>query len=194
MASFTFLKDLEVDVDDFSDSTPPKKTQPGDGMTFIPVPIAIADWLSKRGKAVRPEMTKTQRAELKECFNLIDADGSGAIGADEMTDAFEFMDIKVSPKELAEIIAEVDRDGSGEIEYTEFVEIMTSSLETISKRKAKTAGEDEASDEMVLPFPLLATAYRRKQLITAMFGTDVQARTRIIDQATKASEEAAALK
>lgn len=39
--------------------------------------LSIAEWLRAHGKFVRPELTKKQRLELKECFELIDADGSG---------------------------------------------------------------------------------------------------------------------
>ena len=39
--------------------------------------LSIAGWLRAHGKFVRPELTKQQRQDLKECFELIDTDGSG---------------------------------------------------------------------------------------------------------------------
>lgn len=52
-------------------------------------PLAVSSWLRKRGKASRPELTRTQRAELAECFALIDEDGSGAIDHSELEEAFK---------------------------------------------------------------------------------------------------------
>eukprot|EP00854_Cymbomonas_tetramitiformis_P008489 gene8489-10084_t len=158
-------------------------------LTFVPVPVAVATWLRKHGKAVRPELTNQQRVELKECFNLIDSDGSGAIGAGELMDAFRFMGIKITRPELKSILDEVDRDGSGEVEYAEFVEIMTCSLERFSSRS-----NDDEEVAAPLPFPLLATAYRRRKLLEAMFSGDSEKRNRMTDQANRAMAEVEQLK
>lgn len=40
-------------------------------------------------QVVRPKLTKGQKIQLKECFELMDADGSGAIDADELFAAFK---------------------------------------------------------------------------------------------------------
>ena len=39
--------------------------------------MAYAQWLKVHGKLKRPELSKKQELELKECFELIDAGGSG---------------------------------------------------------------------------------------------------------------------
>ena len=39
--------------------------------------VGVDAWLRAHGKTVRPELTKKQKQELKECFDLIDTDGSG---------------------------------------------------------------------------------------------------------------------
>lgn len=64
-----------------------------------------------------------RQAELRECFALIDEDGSGAIDVDEMRTAFSFLGVAMSQKEVEEMFAEVDEDGSGEIEFDEFIEV-----------------------------------------------------------------------
>lgn len=43
-------------------------------------------------QSLRPKLSEEQRKQLEECFELMDADGSGAIDADELGAAF-----KVSP-------------------------------------------------------------------------------------------------
>ncbi|KAK3263690.1 hypothetical protein CYMTET_27520 [Cymbomonas tetramitiformis] len=110
-----------------------------DFIQFTPVLFEIAEWLKKRHKPIRPELSERQRKELKECFNLIDADGSGAITAEELTDAFQFMNVPV--------------------EYDEFVEIMTSSLQNLDVGQAN-ARKHRGKPGVLLPFAILATAYR----------------------------------
>ena len=38
---------------------------------------------------VHPPLSRQSRRQLKECFDLMDADGSGAIDADELHAAFQ---------------------------------------------------------------------------------------------------------
>jgi hypothetical protein len=40
-------------------------------------------------QALRPRLTAEHKEQLMECFDLMDADGSGAIDADEMGAAFK---------------------------------------------------------------------------------------------------------
>ena len=51
---------------------------------------------------------------MLECFDLMDADGSGAIDAGEMGAAFKLLGFRLSRAEVEGILAEVDHDGSGE--------------------------------------------------------------------------------
>lgn len=147
-------------------------------MSDNPIPRDVAMWLRKHNKAVPASLTKQQRLELKECFNMIDADGGGSLGVQELEDAFQFMGFNISPQHLKDIIEEVDRDGSGEVEYTEFEEIITSALEEIQRR---TGGGGH-----MVSFPVLATAYRRRKLLQAMVGTDEETRELMIDRTSKA--------
>ena len=61
--------------------------------------------------------------ELRECFALIDEDGSGAIDVDEMRTAFSFLGVAMSQREVEDMFAQVDEDKSGEIEFNEFIEV-----------------------------------------------------------------------
>ncbi|KAI7841358.1 hypothetical protein COHA_004976 [Chlorella ohadii] len=135
-------------------------------------------------------------------------DGSGAIDAEELDAAFKLLGLSVSRREVEAMLAEVDRDGSGEVEYAEFLEIMTIQLAKLAEQKeaaatgrAKTAagsgggkappaqgragsgdgeggngdaaaGDASAAAAAVLPFDLVATAYRRKKLMGALAEDD----------------------
>lgn len=48
----------------------------------------------------RPKLTDEQKAQLKVCFDLMDADGSGSIDADELSDAFELLGMNLSRAEI----------------------------------------------------------------------------------------------
>lgn len=75
------------------------------------------------GQKPRLELTKKQRQELRECFNLIDTDGSGSISQAEITEALSYMGVHVTANSLAKIMKDVDTDGSGELEYSEFSQV-----------------------------------------------------------------------
>ncbi|XRB04568.1 centrin-1 [Pycnococcus provasolii] len=171
-----------------------KKRDAKQDAASVDVASSIAAWLRKRGKAVRPVLSKEQRDELRECFNLIDADGSGAIDADELIEAFKVLGYHIKRKECEALLAEVDRDGSGEVEYPEFVEIMTTKL---SKRNDED--DDDVSDAVkadaarakkkALPFQLLATAYRRKRMLEAVIHDENGMRAKLALKAEENEEE-----
>ena len=77
------------------------------------VSVSIEDWLRKHGHAVRPSLTKQERAQLAECFALMDKDGSGAIDVDELYRAFRVLGLHVTKQSVSELLAQVDSDGSG---------------------------------------------------------------------------------
>ena len=49
----------------------------------------ISSWLRKHGKPVRPRLDRKQLDALRECFDIIDTDGTGTITADELQDVFK---------------------------------------------------------------------------------------------------------
>lgn len=49
----------------------------------------VTRWLRRHGKTVRPKLRSDQLRTLKQCFEMMDGDGSGAIDADELYEAFQ---------------------------------------------------------------------------------------------------------
>jgi Ca2+-binding EF-hand superfamily protein len=47
----------------------------------------------------------------------------------------QLLGLQVKRSEIGELLAEVDSDGSGEVEYPEFIEIMTSTLSKLAEKK-----------------------------------------------------------
>jgi hypothetical protein len=53
-------------------------------------------------------------------FNFLDQDRTGTIDASELSSAFLFLGLSLSPAEIAALFARMDRDSSGEIDVQEF--------------------------------------------------------------------------
>ena len=62
--------------------------------------------------------------KIKEMFDLFDADGGGSIDVAELTQALVTLGISDTKDEIDRLVAQIDADGSGEIEFEEFVEVM----------------------------------------------------------------------
>lgn len=58
---------------------------------------------------MRPRLTRDQKRELKECFELIDEDRSGAIELEELMEAFKLLNVHMTEKEARAIMRKVDR-------------------------------------------------------------------------------------
>merc|ERR1712098_194872 len=103
--------------------------------------------------------------EIKEAFDLFDTDGSGSIDAKELKVAMRALGFEPKKEEIQKMISDVDDDGSGTIEYDEFLKMMTHKILNrdpkdeirkisfkILKRVAKELGErmtDEELQEMI---------------------------------------------
>merc|ERR1711907_913384 len=66
-----------------------------------------------------------EKAEIKEAFDLFDTDGSGNIDVKELTIAMKALGCEPKPGEIEKMISDVDDDGSGEIGFPEFLQMMT---------------------------------------------------------------------
>lgn len=58
--------------------------------------------------------------ELKEAFMAIDVNGDGSLSMDEIEDGLKKLKVK-NVDELLECLKAADTDGSGTIDYTEFI-------------------------------------------------------------------------
>lgn len=63
--------------------------------------------------------------ELKEAFRLYDREGNGYITTGTLKDILRELDNKLTEEDLDGIIEEVDEDGSGTVDFDEFMEMMT---------------------------------------------------------------------
>ena len=70
-------------------------------------------------------LTEEEISEFREIFNLVDKDGGGSITGEELGELMDTLGIEASPEEVDAMIREIDADGSGEIDFEEFVTVMS---------------------------------------------------------------------
>eukprot|EP00944_MAST-04C_sp_MAST-4C-sp1_P012797 g12797.t1 len=70
------------------------------------------------------EETQQVIEEYTAAFKEIDKDGSGYLSPDELRDVMDMLGEDMNPEELEKIIAEADKDGDGEIDLEEFINMM----------------------------------------------------------------------
>merc|ERR1712060_938020 len=76
----------------------------------------------------RPGLGEDEIEEIKEAFDLFDNDKSGAISVNELTSAMQSLGFDVKHAVVYNMVSDLDADGSGEIEFGEFLDVMTAKL------------------------------------------------------------------
>merc|ERR1711934_307121 len=89
------------------------------------------------------ELSDQRVRECKEAFDLFDTDGSGTIDQKELKVAMRALGFESKRDEIKKMIADVDQNGSGVIEYTEFLDMMTQKM-----------AERDPREEMIKAFRL----------------------------------------
>ncbi|XP_063712235.1 uncharacterized protein LOC134840387 [Symsagittifera roscoffensis] len=82
-------------------------------------------------------LSSEQIGELRAAFDAFDTDQSGSIDASELGQAMKIMGKHMSERDLKEIIDKVDDDGSGEIEFSEFLEMMVAQMHEADDTEAE---------------------------------------------------------
>ena len=71
------------------------------------------------------KLTPEELAEFREIFNLVDKDGGGTISKEELGELMETLGIDATTEEIDLMIAEIDEDNNGVIDFDEFVAVMS---------------------------------------------------------------------
>ncbi|XP_018028167.1 troponin C, isoallergen Bla g 6.0101 [Hyalella azteca] len=69
--------------------------------------------------------SKKMKSIKKEAFRLYDKEGDGFITTQVLKEILKELDPKLTKDDLENIIEEVDEDGSGTVDFDEFMEMMT---------------------------------------------------------------------
>ncbi|KAG7212332.1 hypothetical protein KM043_012654 [Ampulex compressa] len=98
----------------------------GEYDTFGTGELNFEDFCKLASRFMEEDMdTEAVQQELREAFRLYDKEGNGYITTDVFRDILHELDDALSPEELDMIIEEVDTDGSGTLDFEEFMEVMT---------------------------------------------------------------------
>merc|ERR1712085_107785 len=73
----------------------------------------------------RPGLSADEVQEVKDAFDLFDSDASGAVSVNELVEAMQSLGLEQKNEAVFNMIKEIDTDGSGELEFQEFLEMMT---------------------------------------------------------------------
>ncbi|XP_037758293.2 calmodulin-A [Chelonia mydas] len=70
------------------------------------------------------QLAEEQIAEFKEAFSLFDKDGDGSITTSELGNVMQSLGQNPTEAELQDMIGELDTDGSGTVDFPEFLSLM----------------------------------------------------------------------
>ena len=70
-------------------------------------------------------ITSDQIAGFKEAFDLFDKNGGGTIDANELHKTLEDVGIDLNESDLEDVMMTLDNDGNGEVDFEEFLKLMT---------------------------------------------------------------------
>lgn len=73
-------------------------------------------------------LTEDEVMEIKEAFDLFDSDKSGEIDVEELKNALKNLGIDAKNQTLANMMADLDKDKSGQIDFNEFIDMMTAKM------------------------------------------------------------------
>merc|ERR1712226_318545 len=74
------------------------------------------------------QLTDSQVDDFREAFLMFDKDKSGSIDSKELATVLRSLGMNPTPQELANMIAAVDKDGSNEIDFEEFLSMMAKKM------------------------------------------------------------------
>ena len=110
-----------------------------------PLPSLLGNHKTTHSRFVMADLLSlSQIAELKEAFALFDRDADGTITVADVVEVFKSIGQLVSLDDVQSMIGEADMDGSGTVDFPEFL--------TMVARRINDAGENEA--EMLATFSL----------------------------------------
>merc|ERR1712223_780201 len=87
--------------------------------------LEFGEFCQLAAKFLVEEDDEALKKELKEAFRIYDKEGNGYIPTDTLKEILREIDNKLSEEDLDGIIEEVDEDGSGTLDFDEFMEMMT---------------------------------------------------------------------
>ena len=116
-------------------------------------------------------LTQEQVRAFKEAFDLFDSNGGGTIDAEELKATLDSVGIEIEQEDIEDVMMKLDEDGNGEIDFEEFLNLMTNTemfLEAFARKKNEDEGAQEANTNRdVLLFDALSEFMKKSALKAA---------------------------
>ena len=127
------------------------------------------------------QLSEEQLAEFREAFELFDKDNDGVISADELKHVMIFLGQHPTDDDVQDMVAEVDLDGDGQINFTDFANCLITGLDAVPDEDiAKAFCAFDVNDtgyitvRAILPLPLSRAP--RQVLLTRVPGCVLRGR------------------
>lgn len=114
-------------------------------------------------------LTSDQIRAFKEAFDLFDNNGGGTIDSAELKDTLDSVGIEIEQEDIEEVMMQLDEDGNGEIDFEEFLNLMTNTemfLEAFARKKNSDETDPSHPCRDVLLFDAL-TEFMKKSALKA---------------------------
>ncbi|XP_063846027.1 troponin C, isotype gamma isoform X2 [Scylla paramamosain] len=86
--------------------------------------LEFEEFVELAAKFLIEEDEEALKEELREAFRIYDKGGNGYITTDTLREILRELDNRLTEEELDGIIEEVDEDGSGTLDFDEFMDMM----------------------------------------------------------------------
>jgi centrin-1 len=83
----------------------------------------------------RPGLSEEEISEIREAFDLFDTDGSGTIDPKELKAAMQSLGFEAKNATIYAMVQDIDKDGSGQIDFEEFLDMMTAKISDRDSRE-----------------------------------------------------------
>ena len=113
-----------------------------DGTNVLEFPEFLKLMTSLQLKPVKAKFSKNEIKEMKSKFEMFDTDGSGTICIKELGRLLRYLGYNPSEADIKDIMSSIDKDDTGQIEFLEFVDLMTTKL--VKKKKTNDAELERA--------------------------------------------------
>eukprot|EP00073_Rattus_norvegicus_P055537 XP_215222.5 PREDICTED: centrin-2 isoform X1 [Rattus norvegicus] len=88
----------------------------------------MASSAQRKRMSPKPELTEEQKQEIREAFDLFDADGTGTIDMKELKVAMRALGFEPKKEEIKKMISEIDKEGTGKMNFSDFLTVMTQKM------------------------------------------------------------------
>lgn len=122
----------------------------------------------KKSSGPKFELSEQQKMEIKEAFDLFDADGKGKIDTKMLKVAMRALGFEPKKEEIKKMIADIDKEGTGFLSFDDFLALMTSKM-----------AEKDSKEEIMKAFRLFdddetgKISFKNLQRVAKELGEDV---------------------